>query len=106
MEPLFLWFEHSWLGTSVNNSQASVVAKTTTLQHTFNKTGTFTVTLRARNSEETNVDRISLAQTTLTIPVLATRVAPGAITFDLQILSGEAVLRSDGAPAWLQVEVP
>jgi len=43
---------------------------------------------------------------TLTIPVLATRVAPGAITFDLQILSGEAVLRADGAPAWLQVEVP
>jgi PKD repeat protein len=54
-------------GTSVNNSQASVVAKTTTLQHTFNKTGTFTVSLRARNSEETNVDRISIAQTTLTI---------------------------------------
>jgi hypothetical protein len=43
---------------------------------------------------------------TLTIPVLATRVTPGPITFDLQILSGEAVLRSDGAPAWLQVEVP
>ncbi|MEP7040670.1 MAG: hypothetical protein ABI864_03755 [Chloroflexota bacterium] len=43
---------------------------------------------------------------TLTIRVLATRVAPGPITFDLQILSGEAILRSDGAPAWLQVEMP
>lgn len=43
---------------------------------------------------------------TLTIPVLATRVAPGPISFDLQILSGEAVLRSDGTPAWLQVDVP
>jgi hypothetical protein len=43
---------------------------------------------------------------TLSIPVLATRVAPGPITFDLQILSGEAVLQSGGAPAWLQVTVP
>jgi len=47
-----------------------------------------------------------LAGGTLTIPVLATRVAPGPITFDLQILSGEAVLRSDGSPVWLQVDVP
>jgi hypothetical protein len=45
---------------------------------------------------------------TLTIPVLATRVAPGPIVFDLQILNGDtdAVLRSDGRPVWLQVEVP
>jgi hypothetical protein len=43
---------------------------------------------------------------TLTIPVLATRVAPGPISFDLQILNGEAILLSDGAPAWLQVDVP
>ncbi|MEX0625155.1 MAG: hypothetical protein WD402_01275 [Chloroflexota bacterium] len=43
---------------------------------------------------------------TLTIPVLATRVAPGPISFDLQILNGEAVLLSDGAPAWLKVTVP
>lgn len=43
---------------------------------------------------------------TLTIPVLATRVAPGPITFDLQILNGEAVLQSDGVPAWTQVTVP
>jgi len=43
---------------------------------------------------------------TLTIPVLATRVAPGPITFDLQILNGEALLQTDGAPAWTQVTVP
>jgi hypothetical protein len=43
---------------------------------------------------------------TLTIPVLVTRVAPGPITFDLQILSGEKVLQTDGAPAWFQVTVP
>ena len=45
---------------------------------------------------------------TLTIPILATRVAPGPIVFDLQILNGEndAILRSDGAPVWVQVEVP
>ena len=42
----------------------------------------------------------------LTIPLLATRIAPGPITFDLQILNGEAVLQSDGAPAWSQVTVP
>lgn len=47
-----------------------------------------------------------LAGGTLTIPVLATRVAPGPITFDLQILSGEKVLQSGGEPAWLQVSVP
>lgn len=43
---------------------------------------------------------------TLTIPILATRVAPGPLTFDLQILAGEALLTSDGGPAWLQVTVP
>lgn len=43
---------------------------------------------------------------TLTIPVLATRVAPGPLTFDLQILNGEAILVSDGAPAWTHVTVP
>lgn len=45
---------------------------------------------------------------TLTIPILATRVAPGPIVFDLQILNGEndAILRSDGVPVWVQVEVP
>jgi hypothetical protein len=43
---------------------------------------------------------------TLTIPVLATRVAPGPLVFDLQILSGEAVLTSAGGSAWLEVNVP
>jgi hypothetical protein len=43
---------------------------------------------------------------TLTIPILATRVAPGPISFDLQILNGEKVLLSDGVPAWLHVDVP
>lgn len=43
---------------------------------------------------------------TLTIPVLATRVAPGPISFDLQILNGDDVLQSDGVPAWLHVDVP
>jgi len=45
---------------------------------------------------------------TLTIPVLATRVEPGPIVFDLQILNGDtgAVLRSDGVPVWVQVTVP
>jgi hypothetical protein len=42
----------------------------------------------------------------LTIPVLATRVAPGPLTFDLQILDGERVLLSDGAPVWTQVAIP
>ena len=43
---------------------------------------------------------------TLTIPVLATRVAPGPISFDLQILNGEKILLSDGVPVWLHVDVP
>jgi hypothetical protein len=43
---------------------------------------------------------------TLTIPVLATRVARGPLTFDLQILNGEAVLTSATGPAWTQVNVP
>lgn len=43
---------------------------------------------------------------TLTIPVLATRVAPGPITFDLQVLSGEKILQIDGEPAFLKVTVP
>ena len=42
----------------------------------------------------------------LTIPVLATRVAPGPIVFDLQVLNGEAILTSDGQPAWPKVDVP
>lgn len=42
----------------------------------------------------------------LTIPVLATRVAPGPLTFDLQILNGKRLLLSDGEPAWTQVSIP
>jgi hypothetical protein len=42
----------------------------------------------------------------LTIPVLATRVAPGPLTFDLQFLNGGAILLGDGLPAWTQVTVP
>lgn len=47
-----------------------------------------------------------LAGGILTIPILATRVAPGPLIFDLQVLAGEAVLTSDGEPAWLRVTVP
>ena len=43
---------------------------------------------------------------TLTIPVLATRVASGPITFDLQVLSGEDILQINGEPAFLKVTVP
>ena len=43
---------------------------------------------------------------TLTITVVATRVAPGPITFDLQVLSGEKILQTDGEPAFLKVTVP
>jgi len=42
---------------------------------------------------------------TLTIPILATRVAAGPLSFDLQILSGESVLTSGGATAIAQVDV-
>jgi len=43
---------------------------------------------------------------TLTIPILATRVAPGPVSFDLQILNGEKVLQMDGVAAWTYVKVP
>lgn len=44
---------------------------------------------------------------TLTIPVLATRVAPGPVAFDLQVLAGNDLLRlPDDQPAELRVEVP
>lgn len=47
-----------------------------------------------------------LAGGTLTIPILATRVAPGPVAFDFQILAGEAALLSGGLPAQLRVTVP
>jgi hypothetical protein len=44
---------------------------------------------------------------TLTIPIVATRHQNGPVSFDLQILSGEALLTlEDGSPAWLRVSVP
>jgi hypothetical protein len=43
----------------------------------------------------------------LTIPVQVTRNARGDISFDLQILAGEAILAlDDGSPAELRVTVP
>jgi hypothetical protein len=44
---------------------------------------------------------------TLTIPLVATRNAPGAIAFDLQILSGEKIMSlPSGEPAELRVRIP
>jgi hypothetical protein len=43
---------------------------------------------------------------TLTIPILATRVAPGPLVFDLQILNGEAILTGPSGPALVQVSAP
>lgn len=44
---------------------------------------------------------------TLTIPVVATRQQNGPVSFDLQILAGEALLTlADGTPAWIRVSVP
>jgi hypothetical protein len=43
----------------------------------------------------------------LTIPIVATRHQDGPVSFDLQVLAGEALLTlEDGAPAWLRVSVP
>lgn len=47
-----------------------------------------------------------LAGGSLTIPILATRVAPGPVAFDFQILDGEAALLSGGVMAQLRVTVP
>jgi hypothetical protein len=44
---------------------------------------------------------------TLTIPIVVTRRAPGAVEFDLQVLAGEAILLLEsGEPAELRVSVP
>jgi hypothetical protein len=44
---------------------------------------------------------------TLTIPILVTRRAPGEVSFDLQVLAGEAILTLQGGePAELRVVVP
>ncbi len=47
------------------------------------------------------------AGVTLTIPIVVTRMAPGPVAFDLQVLAGEAILMlEDGFPAALRVDVP
>lgn len=44
---------------------------------------------------------------TLTIPLFVTRVAPGPVSFDLQVLAGEQILTlPDGVPAEIRVEIP
>lgn len=44
---------------------------------------------------------------TLEIPILVTRVAPGPVAFDLQVLARNDLLTlDDGSPAELRVEVP
>lgn len=48
-----------------------------------------------------------LAGATIEIPLFVTRLAPGPVAFDLQVLAGEAILSLDGGePAELRVEVP
>jgi hypothetical protein len=48
-----------------------------------------------------------LADGTLTIPIVVSRRAPGAVSFDLQLLAEEAILTLDGGgPAELRVAVP
>ncbi|HEX5039480.1 MAG TPA: hypothetical protein VFW95_05050 [Candidatus Limnocylindria bacterium] len=48
-----------------------------------------------------------LAGATLTIPLDATRLEPGPVAFDLQLLAGEGLLTlTDGGEAELRVEVP
>ena len=44
---------------------------------------------------------------TLTIPILVTRLAPGPVAFDLQVLAGNDLLTLDGGePAELRIEMP
>ena len=48
-----------------------------------------------------------LAGATLTIPILVTRLAPGPVAFDLQVLAGNDLLTlDDGDPAELRIEIP
>jgi hypothetical protein len=48
-----------------------------------------------------------LAGATLEIPILADRLGPGPIAFDLQLLSGNDLLQlTDGEPAVVRVELP
>jgi len=44
---------------------------------------------------------------TLTIPIIVTRVAPGPVAFDLQVLAGNDLLTlGDGEAAELRIEIP
>ena len=44
---------------------------------------------------------------TLTIPILVTRLEPGPVAFDLQVLAGNDLLTLDGGePAELRIEIP
>jgi hypothetical protein len=48
-----------------------------------------------------------LPKDTLTIALFATRRAPGPVSFDLQLLAGEAILTAEsGAPAETRVTIP
>lgn len=48
-----------------------------------------------------------LSGATLTIPILVTRLAPGPVAFDLQVLAGNDLLTLDGGdPAELRIEIP
>jgi hypothetical protein len=48
-----------------------------------------------------------LPNATLTIPIIANRRANGPVSFDLQVLAGEALLSLEGGgPAWVRVSVP
>jgi len=48
-----------------------------------------------------------LAGATLTIPILVTRLVPGPVAFDLQVLAGNDLLTLDGGePAELRIEIP
>lgn len=48
-----------------------------------------------------------LAGATLAIPILVTRIVPGPVAFDLQVLAGNDLLTLDGGePAELRIELP
>ncbi|HEX8616327.1 MAG TPA: PKD domain-containing protein, partial [Thermoanaerobaculia bacterium] len=54
-------------GTAVDHSQASVVGKTTSITHTFTKTGTFNVRVTARNAEAASTAPTSFTVGTITV---------------------------------------
>ena len=54
-------------GTAIDNSQSSVVGKTTSITHTFTKTGTFNVRVTARNAASPASGRTNFAQGTIVV---------------------------------------